>query len=90
MSLNVIPQDTLLSCFSKQKWSEAIPVNTDRETGFQIYDFCLGRQRITVRGLKLVGFLKGLESLRRFSYKTTEIMEQHERPSAPFFACGVN
>lgn len=31
---------TLLFCFTKRKWSEASPVDTDKETGFQIYDFC--------------------------------------------------
>lgn len=57
----------------------------------QIYDFCLRWHRIILRGLKFVGFLKGLESFGQFSYKTiTNVMEQNERRNVSSFACGVN
>lgn len=47
-------------------------------------------QPMYLRRLKFVCFLKRLESFRRFSYKATEIMEQHERRSVSSFECGVN
>lgn len=38
-----IYQETLLSCFSKQNWNEAVPVNTHWDTEFQIFYSSLGQ-----------------------------------------------